>query len=156
MRVRLEWTGSEKDSSAFVGFLDAMGVKIVDRNVKELTSNRSKHNVTIDVTNFEVETPEPVVEVREKVVEKVKVVRESGGNQHNLPNNLYLIFHHNRPVLIVKGEREAEETVGALRAEQCMIYQRVGYEALPFNLPPHKAVEYLEINRIGQEKWDAR
>lgn len=156
MRIRLEWTGSDRDSASFIGFLDALGVKIVDRTTKDLGPNRTKHNLTMDITQFEVEKPEPEIRVKEKVVERVKVVRQEGDNRDNLPRNLYVIFHRNRPILIVKGENEAQNTIGALQAEQAVIYQNIGYSALPFNLAPSEAVEYLEVERIGKELWDAR
>lgn len=153
MRVRLEWTAGDNDSAAFLGWLADLGVKVVDRSVKQLAANKAKQNLTMDITDFEVKKPEPEVQVREKVVEKVKVIRQEGANRDNLPRNLYVIFHHNRPVLVVRDEKAAEETIGALRAEQVMVYQRVGYQAFPFDLAPSEAVAYLEYERLG-DKWD--
>lgn len=144
MRIRMEWAGNVGDSEGWVNLLKSLGGRIVEHTHTKRAANKEKHNITLDFAGFTAK-PQPI-EPKPRPAEASKP----------LPTVLYVVYHLNRPVLIVMDENAALEAIGTLQSNQAAVYRRTGYEALPFNLTAAQALEHLERERLGDEEWERR
>lgn len=146
MRIRMNWTGEPEQSNLFIDWLKACGFKIPCVDKSPAGSGRKKYQIVADATVDQL--TEPTV-----VVQRPVEVREIAAN---IPKNVQVVLLHQRPVLVVRTENDAMDVLSTLQGYQAMVYKRLEYMDVPFDLKPEAALRHLETERLGEDEYKRR